>query len=449
MRFAGIEVSEREVRVARAERRLGRVTVRGLARVAAADSGAVAAAFASVAAWRPQLVRTVVPAAAVTHRFLRLPFRDQRRLARTVPLELAGHLPFDAGDAPIAFARIDVAGDGATVLAALAPRPALDAAMAPLRAAGLRAARVELAPLPAWRLVPPGVGDAALVIADGGRSALSIRRDGRVAALRALGAVGEEPDALVAEVRWALAALGGAPPTLVVAGADAGTALLRALARAIPAAVEPLARVTDVPLPPDVDVAAVAVAAGLVLDDRPGVPLALAGEVARPLAGRRVAALAGAALCLAALDTGLVRWGLARQDAALTRAIQNEATSALPGVPLVAPQAQLADAVARATRTAARLGGPAGALGLMRELATRLPSTMRLDLDELDVDGEALRLHGRCESFDAVEALRRALAGSPYLADVTAEETRSTVDGRHVEFRLRATRRPTGAGTQS
>jgi len=74
---------------------------------------------------------------------------------------------------------------------------------------------------------------------------------------------------------------------------------------------------------------------------------------------------------------------------------------------------------------------------------------MRLDLDELDVDGEALRLHGRCESFDAVEALRRALAGSPYLADVTAEETRSTVDGRHVEFRLRATRRPTGAGTQS
>src|SRR5262249_59926152 len=87
---------------------------------------------------------------------------------------------------------------------------------------------------------------------------------------------------------------------------------------------------------------------------------------------------------------------------------------------------------------------------VLRELSTRLPPTLRLDLDELTVEPESLALHGRTDSFDAVDALRRALAASPLLGEVTADETRSTVDGRQVEFRLHAARRSAvGAGASA
>ena len=76
-----------------------------------------------------------------------------------------------------------------------------------------------------------------------------------------------------------------------------------------------------------------------------------------------------------------------------------------------------------------------------------MPPTLALDLDELVVEPEGVRLHGRTDSFGTVDALRAALAGSPLLSEVTAEETRAAVDGRHVEFRLRAARRAGGGET--
>src|SRR4029450_1352859 len=86
---------------------------------------------------------------------------------------------------------------------------------------GLPAARIDLAPLPALHLLPDG--DGALVLADGGASALGLRRAGRaagVAGSRALGAGAADPGALATEVRWALRALGGTA-RIVLAGPDA------------------------------------------------------------------------------------------------------------------------------------------------------------------------------------------------------------------------------------
>src|SRR5439155_1238884 len=189
-----------------------------------------------------------------------------------------------------------------------------------LAGAGLAPARVDLAPLPAWNLLPATRDDQALVVADGGESALALRRGGRLAGLRPLGASAREPAALASEVRWSLAPLG--------------------------------------------------------------------------------------------------------------RALAAEAAAALPGARLVAPRAQLEAAAAAATRRAARLGGETGPLEVLRELSARVPPALRLDLDELAVERDSVLLHGRAESFDAVDALRRALSASPLLADVTAGETRTTVDGR-------------------
>jgi Tfp pilus assembly protein PilN len=109
----------------------------------------------------------------------------------------------------------------------------------------------------------------------------------------------------------------------------------------------------------------------------------------------------------------------------------------------VAPREQLEAAVTAAARRQQRVGRSTSVLQVLRELSIRVPPGLQLDLDELSVERETILLHGRCESFDGVDSLRRALGASPLLADATAEETRATVDGRRVEFRLRATRRPT------
>jgi Tfp pilus assembly protein PilN len=123
------------------------------------------------------------------------------------------------------------------------------------------------------------------------------------------------------------------------------------------------------------------------------------------------------------------------------------AATVLPDAPLVAPRAELEAAVASLDRGGAR-GGTVGALALLRETSARVPAAVHLDLDELVVEPGALRLRGRAPSFDAVEAFRRALAASPLLASVAAEEARAAVDGHGVEFRLRAERR-SAPGTSS
>src|SRR5207247_360721 len=66
-------------------------------------------------------VLTALPATAVTHRLLVLPFRDPRRLARTVRLELFGQLPDEPEDALVAYESLGRVREGSAVLAVGAP----------------------------------------------------------------------------------------------------------------------------------------------------------------------------------------------------------------------------------------------------------------------------------------------------------------------------------------
>jgi Tfp pilus assembly protein PilN len=448
MRIAGIELGERELRIARGERRLGRTRLVGLERVALDD----ASALRRLADWQPHAVLTACPAAAVTHRILRLPFGTRAGILRAAPLELLGQLPVDPDGVAIACEPLGTVAGGTAVLGVVVRRADLDAATAPLAAVGLSGARVDLAPLPAWNLLPRDPTEVALLVADGTRSAVAVRREGQLAALRALTNDARDPAALAAEVRWSLAALDGAPARIVLAGADGDARLAAELAAATGSDVVPLPRAARVDGACDpTSLSAGAVAAGLVLGygerHRAGIALGGTGEVA---AGsyRRIAALAVAALVLVCLDLAVVRVGLARRDAALTQAIHAEAALALPGQRLVAPRTQLETAATAAARRQRRFGADASVLESLRELSARVPAGLRLDLDELAIDDDGLTLHGRCDGFDAVDAVRRALAASALFADVTADETRTTVDGRRVEFRLRAARR-TATGASS
>jgi hypothetical protein len=444
VQLLGIDLAPDEVRLARGERRFGRIRLTALARIPLGGEE-LATVLAHVATRGHAHVRTALPAASVVHRVLALPFRDRRRLARTVPLELAGQLAADVDDAVVAFEPLFDDPPGTTVLAVAARRADIGACSATLAAAGLAPAHVDLAPLPAWNLVAARVGDAALVVADSVRSTVSVRRAGRVAALRALGTTPAGATAFAAEVRWTLAALGEVPPVIVLAGADAGPAVGAALSGAIGIPVLPIDRVATVP---GEHLDACAIAAGLVLGAAGGGPgIRLGGSETPAGSWRTAAALAAAAVVLAAVDLGVWHARLVRRDAVLRDAIRTAAAAVLPDAALAAPRAELEAAVASLERGGAH-GDGGGALALLRETSIRVPASIQLDLDELVVEPGALRLGGRAATFDAVEAVRRALAASPLFASVAAEEARATVDGRGVEFRLRAERR-TVPGTSS
>jgi hypothetical protein len=446
MRLVGVDVGERELRLARAERVFGTLKLTGIERAPFADPSELPALLARLVGPKPHLLLAAFPAARVTHRILTLPFHDARRLARAVPLELLGQLPAEPEDALVAFRVLGRVSGGTTVLAVVARRAEVESHAARLAAVADAPVRVALAPLAALDLLPPGAPDAALLLADGARSSLVVWRQGRLSGLRALDASAAEPRALVGEVRWSLAALGGAPTRLVLAGPDAA-GMGDALACATDASVVTLDQAAA-PVARHPNLAAAAVATGLVVGAgrRNSTGLALLDVTGAASASpRRAATLAGVALALGLVDLALLHHDLVRRDAMLQATIRTEAAAALPGTMLVAPRAQLEEAASAAARRQAHLGGATSPLEVLREISLRLPPQLRLDLDEVVIDPDAVHVHGRAETFQAVDAVKRALAGSPLLAEVSADETRTTVDGRRVEFRLHAVRRAAGA----
>jgi Tfp pilus assembly protein PilN len=435
-RLLGLDLTATELRMARAERRLGTTRLVSCTRVPCATPDARRAALESALEWGPSLIVAALPLAELGHRVLTLPFRDARRLGETVTLELVGQLPADPGDVVAGHLGLETSSDGTRVLAAVARRGRLASLCATLADAGAPPARVDAALVGVAHLVEATrAADAALLLADGSRSAVVVRRNGRLAGLRALATdPAVDPAAFDREARWTLTALGGAS-RIVLLGPGASSDAAARIARATGVATESIEDVAAAGWRAD-ELAACGVAAGLVA----GPGLVLHRAVHSTASPRRIGALAAAALLLAVADTGIVRWQLARRDGALVEAVRATASAALPaGTRIVAPQAQLEAAAGALARRSATAGN---VLGLLREISARLPSDLRLALDELSLDGDVLRVRGRTDRFESIDVVARALAGSAALHDVAAEESRAAVDGNGVEFGLRATWRP-------
>jgi hypothetical protein len=441
MRLVGIELASGELRIVEAERGLAGTKLLSVTRIPVPDARTLEHALDELAARRPGRVLSALPLAASTHRILSLPFRDRRRLARTAPLELLGQLPGEIAGVHVATERLATGAGGSVVLAVAVHETDVREHDAVLASRGLTVERLDLAPLPVWNLLD--AADAALLVADGRASTLSLRRDGRLAALRALGTNAADGDLLVSECRRVLAAFGAPSARLVVAGPDGTPDLLAALADATGLEVTTLAEASPLSLPePADDSQACAVALGLVAGaGRGGLELRPPRHASPPGAWRRATALAAAVLVLGLVNVGVERVRLARYDDLLVREIAAVAARALPGEPNVAARAQLEAAIDASTGgLAAGRGAPV--LEVLRELSARVPPALSLDVSELTVDDAGIRVHGRAASFDAVDSLARALAASPLLSDVRTEETRTAVDGRGVLFRLGAKRKP-------
>jgi hypothetical protein len=286
-------------------------------------------------------------------------------------------------------------------------------------------------------------------------------RDGRLHGLRTVtrgaGTNGDR-EALVRDVRWSVAALAGDDAldrvVLWVGGTANGSGAAAELARALgttPQGLETL-RVDAVPPTLRRDQAAFAAPLGLALregthGDAFGVDFRR-GEFAYHRereavwrSGARTALLALAAIVLMVTSFGIENGRLARRRDAVRAQVRSIFTAALPDVrTIVNERAQLATEIAALEKQRQLYGGlspsASRAIDVLRALTAGAPADTTLDLEELALDGETLRIRGSTPSYEGVESIKRSLGERPEFRDVQAKDVRASVDGQRVDFRL-------------
>ncbi len=412
-------------------------------------------------------VVSALPGSVVTHRVLTLPFHDRKRLDQTVPFELETQLPFELGDAIVDYHVLARDGEAAIVLAAFAPKTAVREHLELLAAAGLDPRVLDLAPLVATNVVRlvegGGSGAHALVTLDHDRAMIAVLEDGRLRGLRALSrgaGTNGDLEGVTRDLRWSLLALTGDSGLESLAlwiGGDAADrpdvapALERALGitpRAIAslpiAGVPSLARHEQAAFTAPLGLALREDADALRLDFRRGEFTYHREREAlwRGLAGAGILALVVLTLMVASFVLEGRRL-VARRD--LVRAdIRALFTAALPNVrKIVNEKAQLGTEIAALEKQRQLYGGLAPsaprAIDLLKAVTLGVPPDVELDVEELALDGESLRLRGSTRTYEGVEAVKRGLAARPEFRDVQAKDVRASVDGQRVDFRLQLT----------
>jgi Type II secretion system (T2SS), protein L/Fimbrial assembly protein (PilN) len=149
-RILAVELVGDRVRAAVAERSWNSFTLAGVYDKVRADdepdlSGALSRLVAETG--RPDIVISALPPDRVAKRLLELPFKDARRLHQTVPFALEEHLPFPVDNATVAFTRVGRNGDSTLVMAAMVRKIDLQHHLDLLQKAGLDPKTVTLAPL--------------------------------------------------------------------------------------------------------------------------------------------------------------------------------------------------------------------------------------------------------------------------------------------------------------
>ncbi len=462
-----LDVGPTTLRAALVERTLRTQRVLGLyahPRSPGGDLGGDVRALAAAHGIAWDEVVTALPGDAVTHRILTLPFHDRKRLDQTVPFELESHLPFELDDTVVDFQVLGTGDDGNShVLAVSAPKTAVREHLATLAAAGLDPRLVDLGSLASLNVVRAAAagrgGRIAFVALDGARTTVALLADGRLLGLRVLshGVGGGDLERCLRELRWSLLALAdGEPLAALWVGGDAveTPGALAAVGRALGTTPQSLESVVvpAVPVTLRAKQASFATPLGLALreigDAAPfGIDLRR-GEFTyhreREALWRglgRAGVLAAVAIVLMVASFALDARRLVAERDGVRAEVRALFSATLPGVrTIVNEKAQLQAELTALEKQRRLYGGLAPsaprAIDCLRAVTAAVPSDVPLDVEELSLDGETLRLRGSTRTYEGVEAVKRGLAARPEFRDVEAKDVRASVDGERVDFRL-------------
>lgn len=421
-------------------------------------------------------VLSALPAESVSWRTLHLPFRDNRKVAQTVPFELESNVPFGLDDVVIDYQVLSRDASGTKVLAALAPKAEVERHLELLQQAGVDPKIVDAGPLAALntlKLIAGRPPTFAFIDGSGHAVTVALYRNGALVGVRSMTASeafgpasngnGVAPGAgvggLVASLRWTLLALNdGAPfddgmPCYVGGDPDWIEAVTRDIEEGLGVEVRPLA-----PALANLDAAkraqAPAFGSSLGLALREITPSDTVGVNFRRgefifhrseqelRAGLRTAAIL--ALVVVALTVGEMYARFKESQvrlATVEQQIEEVFRATLPsagsaGQPLQVLQGEidvlrqdvdmLDDVVPVANSTS---------VDLLRALSAAAPSDVRVDSEEYLMDTDAVRLTGNADTFESVDSLKQKFAETGFFSEVEVKDATAAREG-GVNFRM-------------
>ena len=426
---------------------------------------------------RGDTVLASLPAHHAILRNLTLPFRDLRRIRQMITFALDEHMPFEPEDVMVDFRALPIrqGSQQTQVLAAAMPKQEIVDDMALFGSVGLEPSVLDL---DVFSLASAAVlgsnglpSKTALLYVQPERTLLTLLQDGAPLFARSLAQsmpAGSDdlPDAqnLGRQLQHTVYACEHAvqiayePDLLLLFGADcdqlAHLAVELGEATGLPAQVwqfeAPGYRpATDSSASPDPGPAGHAIALGAALRGlhrQAGGLNFRRGEFAphsnlRELRGRLVAlgvlavAVGGLGMGNLYLQNHYKAWRLSQ----LEDGIADSFRDALPGTRMVQPVAQMREEIRGLDKRLRAFGGLTGAelsgLQILRELSTRVPASLGIEVDNLNIGGDAIELSASAASYDNVVKLQNALAASPFLSDVAINNTRQGANNK-VQFRL-------------
>jgi hypothetical protein len=486
-RIVALEMSADTVRAATAERswnsfHLGGVFEKARASDEADLSGALTRVMAAVG--EADIVISALPADRVVKRLLELPFKDVRRLHQVVPFALEEHLPFPVDNGLVAFTRVGRDGENSLVMAAMVRKQDLQHHLDLLAKAGIDPKTVTLAPLALASLFSRarnGSGPIAHLVVEGDESSTSVvlvDPAGIPRAMRSVsggliasdGTVATQDDAtpILNSVRQTLLAHGNEidQTDVVVAGPSATVPQVRALlSDSLALAVHDggdfdYSALFDGARP---NTGRFASCVAMLLGEMPTKPFDLInfrqneflfrGRIRGDMSPFYRSGLLAAAVLLAIL----IHFGFG-VSTNLHRLNQVNSEIAEAAAPVLGSDVDPAEAKARLKAGIMQMkkrlhlmGGTMSnhaPLDTLMAVSRALPPRFPVEIADLQIDSDALRMTGQADSFTTVDQAKKALDQSGYFGAIEVTHAKAGSDPSKVDFRMDATFKDSGAGAE-
>ncbi len=421
---------------------------------------------------QPDIVISALPADRVAKRLLELPFKDARRLHQVVPFALEEHLPFPVDNGVVAFTRVGREGDHTLVMAAMAPKAEVQRHLDLLRKAGLDPKTVTLAPLALAAMftrAQNGTKPMAHLVVEGDESSTSmvlVDFGGTPRALRSMpgglmmsdgSAVSQDTAApILNSVRQTLLAHGGEmdQTEVIVAGAAAAYPKVRGLlSDSLAMSVRDggafdYTGIFEGSVP---NTGKYSSCVAMLLGELPSKPLDLInfrqgeflfrGRIRGDLtpfytSGILAAALLGVIIFHFALGVYANLHRLSQINAEIAAV----AGQVLGETDPANAKAQLKTGIAKMNHRLTLIGGNLthSPLDTLAAVSRALPPRFPVEMADVQIDSNGLRVTGQADSFTTVDQAKKALDKSGYFGVIEVAHAKAGSDPSKVDFRMDA-----------
>ena len=450
-RLIGIEIGDRTLRVAILNQDKGQISVSSLQARDYADPDELTGQLGEILAGEfrigDQLVASL-PARSSYVRRLEFPFRDEKKIAAAIPFELSSQLPIAMDLCATAIQHAQQTDKGATVATATVPTVTLQSFLGLFEQADVPLHLVDLAPFCYVAGLGEQIGDGILICSTSQETTVSLVQNGLLVDYRILpSGTGLAHAAQLQQLRREIRVLkhvagaGDLPVSLM------GEGITTELAEFLQTSEQ---RVEKLSLE----------LGGQMVDGAflPAVALALRGRIAKrdrsfnfrrgkyELKGewanlRRklvlLAALLGVVILIMLGSMTFKYLDKAGRDAQLQAEIVNVYRLLFPEAStIVDVPMQLKSAILGLQEKGLLIAGDqASALAILKEISSQ-PEPNTVEIQEFSLGAAELKLAGRAASFESVNTMAKMLGESPMFAKVQITDSKMSLDGSRIDFRL-------------